>query len=223
MVQFVNTDRDDVGKALSRRRLLGSAGVLAGSTGLAGCLGGGGGNVGGGGDRITCGDLTSGYTLYDSGETAFVFDVELPAVVIDNAEYKPIDGVPMLSAGRLWENGDELVIQVRGSPDGDKEPRFESGSDLDEGVEQSGTLSFNGEERPIYRYPPSKPEGAERTVELPYEVDGERFYFWVDLRADSGFAESTDECLPAFDEVAEHMTRSLTPNEDSTRASEMQS
>jgi hypothetical protein len=231
MGEYTKTDHDDAGTALSRRTLLGSAGVLAGSTGLAGCIGGDGGDGGNGGDGsgggdgpVTCADLTSEYTLYDSGENAFVFDVELPAVVIDNAEFEETAGVWELDANREWANGDTLEITVQQAPNGSEEERFESASDFGgQEVEQSGTLSFNGEDRPVWRPPPSKGSGAARTVELPYEVDGTRLYFKIDTIADSGLAESTDECVTAFDEVAEHMVMSLTPNEDSMIGSEMES
>jgi len=209
--------------ALRRRRLLAATATLAGLAGCGGGDDGGGGGDGGGGDGpVTCADLTSEYTLYDSGENAFVFDVELPAVVIDNAEFEEIADVWELDANREWANGDTLEITVQQPPNGSEEERFESASDFGgQEVEQSGTLSFNGEDRPVWAPPPSKGSGAARTVELPYEVDGEPLYFKVDTIADSGLAESTDECVTAFDEVAEHMVMSLTPNEDSTVASEM--
>jgi hypothetical protein len=116
----------------------------------------------------------------------------------------------------------EIIVVRTGNPP--EQERFTSESDFNQqDVERSGTLSFNGEDRPVWRPPPSKGSGAARTVELPYEVDDESLYFKVDTIADSGLAESTDECVTAFDEVAEHMVMSLTPNEDSTIESELES
>lgn len=212
---------------LRRRRVLAATVALAG---LAGC--GGGGDGGGGGDRggdgggggggaVACSDLTDGYESYDSGEIPFVFDLELPTAVLDSAEYDIAAGIFELRAERDWENGDTVEVIAQQNPNARREIRFESASDFGQEVERSGTLSFNGEDRPVWAPPSSKGSGAARTVELPYEADGEDLYFKIDIIADTGLAESTEECVTAFDEVVENMVMSLTPNEDSTVASEM--
>ncbi|PSQ17469.1 hypothetical protein BRD00_07100 [Halobacteriales archaeon QS_8_69_26] len=166
---------------------------------------------------MTCSDLTGGYEFYDSGEIAFVFDLELPTAVFDKADYA--DGFYVLGAEQRVENGGKLGVTVSQSVIGG-EPRRESPSDFDsEDVERSGTLSFNGEDRPIWAFPATE-TGAVRTVELPYEVEGETHYCKTNV--DVGVSVETErECSAVFEEVAEHVVLSLTPDEDSTITSEM--
>lgn len=209
---------------LQRRQVLAAT---AGLTGLAGCIGGGG-DAGGEGDTdgggagtVACSDLTDGYESYDSGEIAFVFDMELPAALIDSAEYDIVAGIFELRAERDWVNGDIVNLVAQQNPNARTEVRFESASDFMQDVEQSSTVSFNGEERPVWATETTKAGGASRTVELPYDVEGDTLYFKADIIVDTGMSESTEECVSAFDEAIDHVVMSLTPNEDSTIASEM--
>jgi len=216
-------------RTLSRRRLLrttAGAGCVTALGGIAGCTGGDGGDGGGdtgdggdggsggggGGGPFSCTDLTSGYETYDSGEIAFVFDVDLPETVIDNAEYD--SGFNELDANRATASGEKLTgVTVKMNVIGG-EPNFDPVAD----VEQTGTLSFNGEDRPVYAI--SGATDVSRTVELPYEIDGETNYFKTSVIVGNEFSEMTEECEPTFDEVAQTVMMSLAVNEDTTIESE---
>ena len=216
-------------RTLSRRRLLrttAGAGAVTTLGGIAGCTGGDGGDgggdtgdggdggSGGGGGPFSCTNLTSGYETYDSGEIAFVFDVDLPETVIDNAEYD--SGFNELDANRATANGEKLTgVTVKMNVIGG-EPNI----DPSQGVvsKQSGTLSFNGEDRPVYTT--SGRKDVSRIVELPYDIDGETNYFKTSVIVGNEFSEMTEECEPTFDEVAQTVVMSLTLNEDTTIESE---
>ena len=61
-------------------------------------------------------------------------------------------------------------------------------------VERSGTVSLDGEDRPVGVQPTTKASGSARTVEVPYDVDDDTLFFETDVVSDSEYAESTDEC-----------------------------
>jgi hypothetical protein len=240
------TDDDtDRTRALSRRHLLQTTvgvGAVAGLGGLAGCTGGdgsgdgggsdgndgsdsgggesdgsdGGGGSGGddgsgdGGGAFDCTDLTSGYETYDSGEVAFVFDMDLPETVIDNAEYD--SEFYQVKAKREAASGEKLAgVFVTMSVSGYESPPKPA-------LEQTRTLSFNGEDRPVYAL--SSETQVSRTVHLPYDIDGETNYFMTDIIVGNDLVEMSDECEPVFDEVARSVVMSLTLNEATTIESE---
>lgn len=225
MGQYTKTDHDDTETALTRRTLLGSASVLAGSTGLAGCLGGDGGDGGDGDDSsnggdgsdggdsaeaVTCVDMTSGYDTKDVGERPMFVDFEYPAL-FDQLEYVE-DAVAFRSEKDAeGEAFFEFLLQQK---------TFESEPDeiLDyEEVSETGwsvQRTFNGEE--VRFAGEARPETAQvfLNANLPYEVDGERRLFRTQISLVA--SEETEECAAALREAVEHVVGSLSLNEETT-------
>lgn len=202
---------------LTAGALTGATGCLGGSSdtsGATGATGGGGGTSGSGGGATTstleCSRITDGYEPFDVGATVLLFDLELPAVLVGAAEVAEV-------AQEVTANQGNLVIDVGHVLEGTTNPTMTAPEDAREKAERRGTLTFDGEERPVFATQPDGVYGPQRFVELPATVDGDRYYFRTQLTAKKLTAEDTsDACLAALDDAAQHVVMSLAPNPETT-------
>lgn len=214
MGQHTETDHTDTETAVTRRTLLGSAGVLAGSTGLAGCLGGGGGDGSNGGDSteaVTCVDMTSGYDTKDVGERPMFVDFEYPAL-FDQLEY--LEDAVAFKSEKDAEGEAFFEFSLNQSTDVESEPaellNWEEASETGWSVQRS----FNGEEVRFAGDADPKTGTVFLNANLPYEINGERTLFRTKITLVA--SEETEECTAALREAVEHVVGSLSLNEETT-------
>jgi len=189
----------------------GDGGNGNGGTGNGGGSGGGNGGIG----QLSCSDLTAGYDTYAGGQRRLLFDVDIPSVLTDVAEYQSFDSLVAVSAVKplATDGSEQFHLFLSQTTIGASDPASAFGQIYDTVTE----IEFDGETRPVGKVSRVDSPAVEQLVtHLPYDAGEGTRYFQAMVQLEIELGDVGDACGAVIDESALDMIRSIRPNSETT-------